>query len=105
MKKMVLSDTIENNENNENDENDKVQGRSKSRRKSGGLLKNFKNYCIIVSDYDDASKEAIKINYSVKFMPRKINRIEKNKNLSKYLLNNKNESKKHSKFSEHDKFD
>ena len=108
MQKIVLNDIIENNdkneENNEKDENNtKVKGRRISRRKSG-TLKNFKNYCIIVSDYDDASKDEIKINYSVKFEPRKIDKIKKNKNLSKYFLNNNNnESKTHSKFTEMDK--
>ena len=66
-------------------------------------MKNFKNYCIVVSDYDDASKDEININYSVKFESRKIDKIKKNKNLSKYFLNNNNESKIHSKFSEIDK--
>ena len=106
MQKIVLNDIIETNdkdENNEKDENNtKVKGRRISRRKSG-TLKNFENYCIIVSDYDDASKDEIKINYSVKFEPRKIDKIKKNKNLSKYFLNNNNESKTHSKFSEMDK--
>ena len=108
MQKIVLNDIIENNdkndENYEKDENNtKVKGRRISRRKSG-TLKNFKNYCIIVSDYDDASKDEIKINYSVKFESRKIDKIKKNKNLSKYFLNNNNnESKTHSKFSEMDK--
>ena len=106
MQKIVLNDIIETNdkdENNEKDENNtKVKGRRISRRKSG-TLKNFENYCIIVSDYDDASKDEIKINYSVKFEPRKIDKIKKNKNLSKYFLNNNNESKTHCKFSEMDK--
>ena len=107
MQKIVLNDVIENNDkndkNNEKDENNtKVKRRTISRRKSG-TLKNFKNYCIVVSDYDDASKDEIKINYSVKFESRKIDKIKKNKNLSKYFLNNNNESKIHSKFSEIDK--
>ena len=85
MQRIVLSDIIE--ENNKDDFT-KKEKEPKSRRKSG-TQKN-KYYCIVVSDYDDSSKIEEKYNFSVKFQPRKIDKLKKNNNLSTYILNKKN---------------
>ena len=63
----------------------------KSRRNSG-TTNNIKNYCIVISDYDDDSKNEIKFHYSVKHQPRKLGDFKKNKNLSKYFLSNEPKS-------------
>ena len=104
LEKIILSDEIENNNKNVNivKEEPKPQGikRKKSRRNSGtGTHKDIKNYCIVISDYDDDSKNEIKFHYSVKHHPRKLENFKKNKNLGIYCLNN-NETKSPSKFSE-----
>ena len=83
MQRIVLSDNIE--ENNKDDFT-KKEKEPKSRRKSG-TQKN-KYYCIVVSDYDDSSKIEEKYNFSVKFQPRKVDKLKKNNNLSTYILNN-----------------
>ena len=88
MQRIVLSDTLE--EKNKDDFNEKEKA-PKSSRKSG-VQKNIKNYCIVISDYDNSSKIEAKYNYSVKIQPRKIDKLKKNNNLSKYFLNN-NESR------------
>ena len=87
MQRIVLSEEIE--EEKKDDFNEK-QTAPKSSRKSG-VQKNIKNYCIVISDYDNSSKIEAKYNYTVKIQPRKIDKLKKNNNLSKYFLNN-NES-------------
>lgn len=95
MQRIVLSDKIE--ERNEKSEfNEKEQ--NKRNRKSG--VQKIANYCIVISDYDDLSKDEIKFNYTVKHRSRKLDNLKKNKNLSKYFLNNNNESKSFPKLSE-----
>ena len=97
MQKMVLSDIIEKDEKNKDNNNDEKEQKIKPRR--SGNYNNVSNFCIIVSDYDDASKNEVKYNYSVKLAPRKIDNMKKNKNLSKYFINN-NLSKSKTKYSE-----
>ena len=87
MQRIVLSEEIE--EEKKDDFNEKEKA-PKSSRKSG-VQKNIKNYCIVISDYDNSSKIEAKYNYTVKIQPRKIHKLKKNNNLSKYFLNN-NES-------------
>ena len=90
MQKMVLSDTIEKEENvKDNKDNNEKEQKQKQKPRRSGNYSNVSNFCIIVSDYDDASKNEVKFNYSVKLAPRKIDNIKKNKNLSKYFINNK----------------
>ena len=102
MERIILSDIIDNNENDNNKkEKNEKESRRRSRRKS---VKHDNNFCIIISDYDDATKDEIKLNYTVKFAPRKLDRIKKNNNLNKYFINN-NESKTQNKFSELSKMD
>ena len=90
LERIVLSDIIETNENNNNNSkrgSTKNSDRNKRKRKSEKPT--IKNYCIIITDYDDESKNEKKYNYSVKFEPRKIEEIKQNnKTLSKYFLNN-----------------
>ena len=93
MQRIILSDIIDEKNRDDPKENEKAP---KSSRKSG-IQKNIKNYCIIISDYDNSSKIEAKYNYSVKIQPRKIDKLKKNNNLSKYFLNN---SETNIKFSE-----
>ena len=93
MKKMVLSDTIEKEEKNkDNNEKEKKKDNNEKEKnlkpRRSGNYNNTSNFCIIVSDYDDASKDEVKYNYSVKLLPRKIDNMKKSKNLSTYFLNN-----------------
>ena len=89
MQRIVLSDIIEDTD--KNCLNEKLK-EPKSSRKSG-VQKDIKNYCIVISDYDNSSKIEVR-NYSVKFQSRKIDKLKKNNNLSKYFLNN-NRSEEH----------
>ena len=82
LEKIVLSDIIEN-ENNKEDSPTKIR-RNNSKRK---MSKASKNYCIIVSNYDDKTQDEKKYNYTVKYVPRKLKGLKKNKNLNKYFLN------------------
>lgn len=100
MQRIILSDIIENNENDINkSENNEKEHKPKSGRKSANHSNNF---CIIISDYDDATKDEIKLNYTVKFAPRKLDHIKKNNHLNKYFINNK-ESKTQNKLSQYSK--
>ena len=103
LERLILCDEIEKIENIDNEIKDespqsKLKKKlNKSRRKSGTHSK-VKNYCIIVSDYDDESKNEIKFHYTVKHQPRKLENLKKKNNLSKYFLNN--EAKSPSKLSD-----
>jgi hypothetical protein len=89
LEKIILTDIIEKNENNIKDSEQNKRG---SRRKSGTHNNNIKNYFIVVTNYDDETQNEKKYNFSVKPQARRINNLKKNKNLSKYLLNNNNSS-------------
>ena len=91
LERIVLSDIIETNENNNNNNSKRgsTKNSDRNKRKRKSEKPTIKNYCIIITDYDDESKNEKKYNYSVKFEPRKIEEIKnKNKTLSKYFLNN-----------------
>jgi hypothetical protein len=88
LEKIILTDIIENNENKDSEQANK-RG---NRRKSGTQNNNIKNYFIVVTNYDDETQNEKKYNFSVKPQARRINNLKKNKNLSKYLLNNNNSS-------------
>ena len=90
LEKIVLSDIIEN-ENNIEDSTPKIK-RNNSKRK---MTKGPKNYCIIVSNYDDKTQDEKKFNYTVKYAPRKLKGLKKNKNLCKYFLNVEDNSQNH----------
>lgn len=94
LERIILSDVIEADEyctmqddtcpTNDNINNSKTIGK---RRKSN-TQKNLKNYCIIISNYDDETSEKKQFNFSVRNTARKLNNnIKKNKNLSKYCSN------------------
>ena len=88
LERIVLSDIIETNDNN-NSKRGSTKNSDRNKRKRKSEKPTIKNYCIIISDYDDESKNEKKYNYSVKFEPRKIEEIKQNnKTLSKYFLNN-----------------
>ena len=89
MQRIVLPDIIDEKNKDGLNENGKEKA-PKSSRKSG-IQKNIENYCIVISDYDNSSKIEVKYNCSVKIQPRKIDKLKKNNNLSRYFLNN-NES-------------
>ena len=93
MQRIVLSDIID--EKNKDDPYEEEKAPKSSRKL--GTQKNIKNYCIVISDYDNSSKIEAKYNYSVKIQPRKMDKLKKNNNLSKYFLNN---NKFNCKFSE-----
>ena len=95
MQRIVLSDIIE--EKKKDDPNENEKGKAPKSSRKTGIQNNIKNYCIVISDYDNSSRIEAKYNYSVKIQPRKIDKLKKNNNLSKYFLNN-NES--NCKFSE-----
>ena len=95
LERLILCDEIENNDNIIEKPKPQVIKQKKKRRNSG-TNKNISNYCIVISDYDDDSKNEIKFHYSVKHQPRKLENFKKNKNLSKYFLSN--EPKSPSKF-------
>ena len=91
--RIVLSDIIEEKVKDIPNEREKEL---KSSRKSG-IQNKVTNYCIVISDYDNSSRIEAKYNYSVNIKPRKIDKLKKNHNLSKYFLNN---SETNIKFSE-----
>ena len=93
LQRIVLSDIIEEKVKDIPNEREKEP---KSSRKSG-IQNKVTNYCIVISDYDNSSRIEAKYNYSVNIKPRKIDKLKKNNNLSKYFLNN---SESNIKFSE-----
>ena len=93
LQRIVLSDIIEEKVKDIPNEREKEP---KSSRKSG-IQNKVTNYCIVISDYDNSSRIEAKYNYSVNIKPRKIDKLKKNHNLSKYFLNN---SETNIKFSE-----
>lgn len=88
LERIVLSDVIENDDNNTMKDSIELNNKNNKRRKSG-TPKNLKNYCIIITNYDDDTIEEKKFNFTVKNDARRLNNnVKKNKNLSKYYNNN-----------------
>lgn len=88
LERIVLSDVIEKDDNNTMKDSIELNNKDNKRRKSG-TQKNLKNYCIIITNYDDDTIEEKKYNFTVKNDARKLNNnVKKNKNLSKYYNNN-----------------
>lgn len=94
LERIILSDVIEADESCTVQEdtcptNDNINNsKSIDKRRKSNTQKNLKNYCIIISNYDDETSTKKQFNFSVRNTARKLNNnIKKNKNLSKYCSN------------------
>ena len=103
LERIVLSDVIVNDdEMNDNlyiketqcDKKSSNTKKSYNNRRKSGAPKNFlKNYCIVVSNYDDETIQEKTYNFTVKNSARKLSsNPKKNKHLSKYFNNSEAKS-------------
>ena len=93
LERIILSDVIEADESYTVQEatcptNENINNSKSMKRRKSNTQKNLKNYCIIISNYDDETSTKKQYNFSVRNTARKLNNsLKKNKNLSKYCSN------------------
>ena len=93
LERIILSDVIEADESYTVQEatcptNENINNSKSIKRRKSNTQKNLKNYCIIISNYDDETSTKKQYNFSVRNTARKLNNsLKKNKNLSKYCSN------------------